>query len=137
MLRGICTRFERTLGLAVAGIALTSLGLGGGAHAATTPAQATTASPKSGPVTAYVVDTSGQVTPIRGAIAGTPITTGSNARAIAITPNGKTAYIADGDAGTVTPIDTATNTAGHPIRTGTLPTAIAITPNGKTAYVAN
>ena len=39
--------------------------------------------------------------------------------------------------GTVTPIDTATNTAGEPIDVGNEPLAIAITPDGKTVYVAN
>ena len=35
---------------------------------------------------------------------------------------------------TVTPIDTATNTAGTPIPVGMEPSFIAITPNGATAY---
>ena len=39
--------------------------------------------------------------------------------------------------GTVTPINTVTNTAGPQIRVGNLPVAIGITPNGKTAYVLN
>ena len=58
-------------------------------------------------------------------------------RAIAITPDGKTAYVANTYAGTVTPITTATNTAGPPITAGNDPLAIAITPDGKTAYVGN
>ncbi len=45
--------------------------------------------------------------------------------------------MADFDSDTVTPIDTATNTAGTPIPVGTAPFGIAITPNGTTAYVAN
>jgi YVTN family beta-propeller protein len=48
-----------------------------------------------------------------------------------------TAYIANWGAGTVTPIDTATNAAGPAITVGSLPVGIAITPDGKTAYVAN
>ena len=48
-----------------------------------------------------------------------------------------TAYVANFNSGTVTPIATATNTAGSPITTGNQPFDIAITPNGKTAYVAN
>jgi DNA-binding beta-propeller fold protein YncE len=39
--------------------------------------------------------------------------------------------------GTVTPINTATNTAGKPITVGVTPGAIVITPDGKTAYVLN
>ncbi len=79
------------------------------------------------------------MTPIATATntAGTPITTGVGSQAIAITPDGKTAYVANYLSGTVTPITTATNTAGTPITTGASPAAIAITPDGKTAYVAN
>ena len=57
--------------------------------------------------------------------------------AIAITPNGATAYVANSSRNTVTPIDMATNTAGTPISVGTDPEAVAITPNGTTAYVVN
>ena len=39
--------------------------------------------------------------------------------------------------GTVTPIDTATNTPGEPIDVGNGPLAIAITPDGRTIYAAN
>jgi YVTN family beta-propeller protein len=46
--------------------------------------------------------------------------------AIAITPNGETAYVADGS-GAVVPIRTATNTALEPITVGSGPVAIAIT----------
>ena len=48
-----------------------------------------------------------------------------------------TAYVANRDAGTVTPIRTATNTALRAIKVGDEPSAIAITPDGKTAYVSN
>jgi YVTN family beta-propeller protein len=54
--------------------------------------------------------------------------TGSNARAIAITPDGKTAYVANSDQGSVTPVDTATGTPGPNIRAGFLPIAIAAMP---------
>lgn len=64
---------------------------------------------------------------------------GGEVVAIAITPNGKTAYVVDNRPnhrqGGITPIDTAANTVGKPIRVGRFPTAIAITPNGETAYV--
>ena len=53
---------------------------------------------------------------------------GRNPSAIAISPDGKTAYVANWDAGTVTPISTATSKEGHAIRTGKTPVAIAITP---------
>jgi DNA-binding beta-propeller fold protein YncE len=75
-----------------------------------------------------------------------PVGASNNLGQIAITPDGKTAYITTGS--TVTPINTATNTLGKPIHVGPgrIPTTpglrggdssyIAITPDGKTAYVA-
>ncbi|HEX3963594.1 MAG TPA: YncE family protein, partial [Trebonia sp.] len=57
--------------------------------------------------------------------------------AIAITPDGATAYVVSYDSGTVTPISTRTNKAGRAIPVGAYPEAIAITPNGATAYVVN
>ena len=48
--------------------------------------------------------------------------------AIAITPDGKTAYVANNASGTVTPLNTATNTALTPIVVGSGPCQIAITP---------
>jgi YVTN family beta-propeller protein len=56
-----------------------------------------------------------------------------------ITPNGKTLYVGDSDSGTVTPINTATNTAGTPIKTGPAPFAVAMaaTPDSRTVYVVN
>ena len=93
-------------------------------------------------VTAYVANGgSDTVTPIAAATntAGPPITTGPGPDAVAITPDGKTAYVVNGNSGspTVTPIATSTNTAGPPITVGSGPFDIAITPDGKTAYVAN
>ena len=68
-------------------------------------------------VTAYVVSgrigVPGLVTPIRTATntAGPPVPVGNEPFGIAITPNGKTAYVTGGT-DSVTPIRTATNTAG-------------------------
>ena len=57
---------------------------------------------------------------------------------MAITPNGKFAYVTNSGAGTVSVIATASNTeVGDPILVGDLPLGVAITPNGKFAYVAN
>jgi DNA-binding beta-propeller fold protein YncE len=93
--------------------------------------------------TAYVTSSStGNVTPISTLTntAGNPIATTSPV-AIAITPDGKTAYVVnnanDLQDGTVTPIDLATGATGAPIAAGKDPVAIAITPNGATAYVVN
>jgi YVTN family beta-propeller protein len=52
--------------------------------------------------------------------------------AIAITPDGTTAYVANYNSGTVSPIDLAIDTAGTPITVGTKPIAIAIVPSGGT-----
>lgn len=68
---------------------------------------------------------------------GTPIRLpepNSGPRHIAITPDNKTAYVADTGAGTVTPIDVASNTLRTPIPVGNA-WGIAIAPDGKTAYV--
>jgi len=66
---------------------------------------------------------------------------GENPAGIAITPDGKTAYVVNihpaPGTGTVTPIDLATNKAGAEIAVGKNPREIAITPDGKTAYVTN
>jgi YVTN family beta-propeller protein len=99
------------------------------------------------PPVAYVTDSqSNQVTPILADPleaaapndAGAPITVGSHPDAVAITPNGRTAYVVNFGSDNVTPIDTATDTAGAtPIAVGSEPDAVAITPDGTTAYVAN
>jgi YVTN family beta-propeller protein len=68
---------------------------------------------------------------------GAPITVGSHPDWIAITQNGKTAYVTDGGDGTVTPINLLTKVPGAPIKVGNRPSGIAITPDGKTAYVTN
>jgi hyaluronoglucosaminidase len=88
----------------------------------------------------------GTVTPISTAtnLPGKAITVGKGPQSIAITPNGKTAYVVNFGGGfvggnTVTPISTATGKPGAPITVSdpasSTPGHIAITPNGKTAYV--
>ena len=62
---------------------------------------------------------------------GRPIQVPKLPQSIAITPDGKTAYVANSgyERGlTVTPITTATNKPGRPIQVGKGPDAIAITP---------
>ena len=80
-----------------------------------------------------------------------PITTSSNVggalmsvnpvssapNALAISPDGTTAYVVSSSSGTVTPIAIATDTVGTPFSVGTGASGIAITPNGHTAYVIN
>ena len=87
------------------------------------------------PNTAYVANEFIEsVTPIDLATntTGAEIKVGPLPEAIAITPDGKTAYVANGN-NSVTPIALATNTPGAEIKVGVNPEAIAITPDGKTA----
>jgi DNA-binding beta-propeller fold protein YncE len=67
---------------------------------------------------------------------------GAEPDALALTPNGKTLYVANfgttpAVAGTVQAINLATGKAGPPITVGHGPSGLLVTPNGKTLYVAN
>jgi DNA-binding beta-propeller fold protein YncE len=90
----------------------------------------------------------GSVIPIATATdkVGKPIAVGTASQGIAITPNGKKAFVLNGiDAATtpettpatVTPIDLATGKALHPIKVGTLPQSMTMSPNGKLLYVVD
>jgi DNA-binding beta-propeller fold protein YncE len=70
----------------------------------------------------------GEVTPIVTATntAGRPITVGCRPQSIAVTPDGKTIYVA-ASSDTVTPIDTATDHPGTPVQIGQ-PEVITIAP---------
>jgi YVTN family beta-propeller protein len=106
-----------------------------------------TASPANPPLaaakTAYIVNSaSGTVTPISIGTgqAGAAIPVGANPGAIAITPDGKTAYVCPATfspSSALIPISTATNRAGPAIPLTGDSFMIAITPNGKTVYVAS
>jgi YVTN family beta-propeller protein len=111
-------------------------------------ASAASAAPAAAPLadpTAFVANyglgtvTPGTVTPVNLVTrkAGRAIGVGADPDAIAITPDGKTAYVANSGSGTVTPISTVTDAAGPAITVGPDPQAIAVTPDGKTAYVLN
>ena len=56
---------------------------------------------------------------------------------MAITPDGKHAYVTNVFGGTVSVITTATGAVSAPITVGKSPTTVAITPDGKHAYVTN
>jgi YVTN family beta-propeller protein len=70
-------------------------------------------------------------------VATRAITVGQFPDAVAIAPNGLTAYVTNYASNTVTPINLATGKAEKAINVGVGPAAIAITPNGKFAYVTN
>src|SRR5262245_41915109 len=73
---------------------------------------------------AWQTNFSGTVTPIRAGTgrAGKPIRVGGLPVAIAVTPDGRKAYVVDSvTRGTVIPIRTVTNTVGTPIRVGNSP----------------
>lgn len=57
--------------------------------------------------------------------------------AIAVTPDGREAYVTNYSSNSVTPINLVTGRAGSPISAGIGPSAIAITPNGERAYVTD
>jgi len=89
--------------------------------------------------TAYVANYgSSTLTPIPTAtnLPGSPFSAGDGPAAIAITPDGKTAYVADALGGAVKAINLLAHAVTHTITVRSRPTAVAITPDGKTAYVA-
>ena len=67
----------------------------------------------------------------------TTLQVGSRPQAIAVTPNGASAYVASGN--DLTPLDLKNTpvTVGAPIRVGAAPLGIAISPRGNVAYTAN
>jgi len=92
---------------------------------------------------AYVV-TGGGVSVIDTAtntVVGSPIPIGTETFGlfigIAITPNGRSVYVANSGSGTVSVIATASNTVVDTIPVGTSPSGIAITPDGTHAYVVD
>jgi YVTN family beta-propeller protein len=92
---------------------------------------------------AYVSDGAQSVSVIdtKNNFVSPPITVGTDPIGIAITPDGKFAYVANfayEEPGTVSVIDTQTNqVVGTPITVGKGPYGVAITPDGKFAYIPN
>lgn len=66
---------------------------------------------------------------------GLPISVGSQPVAIAITPDGSTAFVADFGSSQIVPVVLSTGRLGAPISLSDRPAAIGINPNGATAYV--
>jgi YVTN family beta-propeller protein len=81
------------------------------------------------------------VTPISLATltAGKPIKVGAGPWGVAVTPDGKTAYVLNHtDHGSwVTPVDTATGIPGTPIPVPTNGWSIAMSPDGRSVYVGS
>jgi YVTN family beta-propeller protein len=71
-------------------------------------------------------------------VVGSPIPVGEHPDGIAITPDGRFAYVVNGNTDNVSVIDTQTNQVfGTPTGVGHMPNGIAITPDGRFAYVTN
>jgi YVTN family beta-propeller protein len=77
-----------------------------------------------------------EISTVSGQPGGT-IPAGKTPKAVAVTPNGATAYVLNYGSSSVTPVNVSTGLAGKAVPVGSEPDAIAITPNGATAYVAN
>ena len=88
-----------------------------------------------------VLSQGGIVTRLRDGRALAPIHVSASSDAIAVTPDGKTAYVAatrgERRPGVVIPIQLATGRVLKPIPVGIWPNAIGVTADGKTAYVTN
>jgi YVTN family beta-propeller protein len=113
-----------------------------GLAAAAAPAAGAPAAGGAAPVpTAYVTNNRGRtVSVVHGQRLVAAIPVGNGPAGIAITPDGRKAYVADfgyfnQPAYTVTPILLRTNTPQRPIRVGRGPLAVAITPDGAHAVV--
>lgn len=61
---------------------------------------------------------------------------GTGPRAIAITPDGRTAVVANQGGNTVSIIDVESGTVTHTVTVGTKPADVAVSPDGATAYIA-
>ena len=65
------------------------------------------------------------------------IDVGEGPNGLAVSPDGATAYVANGADSTVSVIDTATNTVTTTITVGSAPNSVAVSPDGATAYVTS
>jgi 6-phosphogluconolactonase (cycloisomerase 2 family) len=96
-----------------------------------------------GSVSAYTINaTTGALTPI----AGSPFAAGSDPSFVAVSPNGRFAYVAissDAGIGAVSAYTINATTGaltpvpGSPFAAGLAPTSVAVSPNGRFAYVTN
>ena len=78
--------------------------------------------------------------PPAAAVPGSATAVGSAPVAVALSPDGSTAWVADSGSDQLTPVSVATGTAAIPanwITVGAGPSALALSPNGTTAYVVD
>ena len=74
----------------------------------------------------------------KGTVVENPIPVGSRPRAIAISPDGMYAYVANSYDNTLSVVNLKSGKeVGSPIKVGKIPWAVAITPDGKYALVSN
>src|SRR5205809_356806 len=94
-------------------------------------------SPSAGAPTAYVVNLADGVSVIETGTntVVTTVTAGTGPQAVAITPDGRFAYVVNLTSNDVSVINTATNTVAATVAVGFGPFGVAITPNGAYAYV--
>ena len=90
---------------------------------------------RSAPVSVTVRDVLVAELPVNSVVA-TPAV-GDSPRAVALSPDGSRAYVANTDDDTVTVLNTADNSTVRTITVGDRPTAIALNSTGGTVYVAN
>jgi YVTN family beta-propeller protein len=86
---------------------------------------------------AYIVGAGGTVTAIDTAtetVVAT-IAAGAGAVSVAISPDGRRAYVSNRDADSVSVVDTATDTTVSTIPVGDAPGALTVAPDGRTVYV--
>ena len=82
--------------------------------------------------TVSVIDTA------TNAVEAATIPVGTSPRGLAVTADGKHAYVANVISDNISVIDTSTNTVvGTPIPVGDSPSLVAVTPDGRHAYVTN
>jgi DNA-binding beta-propeller fold protein YncE len=104
--------------------------------ASPTPTPAPTPTPPASDVMAYVAVSGGELIPldVTTGTAEAPMRIDPDPTSVVVTPDGRYAYVADGEAATVTAVNLETGTVGAPnqVANDATLTALAITPNGAT-----
>ena len=142
-------RFRASAVAILAAVAASAAACGGGGGAATTSTTTSTLPPLPAKVFAYVaLAGSGGNLGFGSTMVQVDLTTGSEGvgqrthvgtypDAVAVTPDGRLALVANFSSNTVTPVELPSGKALPAIDAGAGPAGIAITPNGSTAYVTD